>query len=139
MRILLDSNVVFSGVLWTGATHRLLQILSQREDITLWTSPKLLGELFEILVRPSKAKYLTKIDTTPSQVLADYMAIVHIVEPKTVPHIIPNDPDDDHVLAAAVTANADLIISGDEDLINLANYQGINIVTVNQAMLIVSS
>jgi uncharacterized protein len=139
MRILLDSNVVFSGVLWTGATHQLLQTLSQREDITLWTSPKLLGELFEILARPSKAKYLTKINTTPSQVLADYMAIAHIVEPTTVPRIILNDPDDDHVLAAALTANVDLIVSGDDDLTNLASYQGIKIVTVNQATLIVSN
>ncbi len=135
MRIVLDSNTVFSGVLWKGPPHQLLLALRQREDITLFTSPKLLGELFEILARPKNAQYLAKVNTTPSQVLADYMAIASIVDPKVVPRVIANDPDDDHVIAAAITANADLIITGDKrHLLALGSHQGINIVSARQAL-----
>lgn len=135
MRIVLDSNTVFSGVLWKGPPHQLLLALRQREDIALFTSPKLLGELVEILARPKNAQYLAKANTTPSQVLADYMAIASIVEPKVVPRVIANDPDDDHVIAAAISANADLIITGDKrHLLSLRSHNGINIVSARQAL-----
>jgi uncharacterized protein len=138
VRIVLDSNTVFSGILWKGPPHQLLLALRQREDISLFTSPKLLGELFEILARPKNAKYLAKVNTSPSQVLADYMAIVNIVEPKVVPRVIANDPDDDHVIAAAITAQASIIVSGDKHLLNLKNYQGIAILNARQACQIIN-
>ena len=43
-------------------------------------------------------------------------------------------PDDDHVLACALAAQADLIVSGDSDLLNLKRYQGIEIVTAAAAL-----
>jgi len=44
------------------------------------------------------------------------------------------DPDDDHVLACAVAAQADLIVSGDPDLLNLKSYQHIPIVSPVEAL-----
>jgi len=41
--------------------------------------------------------------------------------------VIWEDPDDDHVLACAMAAQADVIVSGDHHLLNLNNYQGIDI------------
>jgi predicted nucleic acid-binding protein len=58
-----------------------------------------------------------------------------MVSPPNVPSIIPTDPDDDHVLAAALTGQVDLVVSGDKrDLLPLGNYQGIAIVTVREAI-----
>jgi putative PIN family toxin of toxin-antitoxin system len=51
-----------------------------------------------------------------------------IVEPKTIPRAVPNDPDDDHVVACAIEGQADLIVSGDRDLLSLDEYQGIQVV-----------
>ena len=50
------------------------------------------------------------------------------VNPKTVPAVIADDPDDNHVLACAVEGNADLIVSGDQDLLRLREYESIPIV-----------
>lgn len=48
---------------------------------------------------------------------------------------LPTDPDDDHVIAAAVTGQADLIASGDKrDLLPLGSFQGIDIVTAREAV-----
>lgn len=61
------------------------------------------------------------------------MAIV--VQPASVPEIIPNDPDDDHVLACALAANAEMIITGDKHLHSLGGeYQGIRIIAPAEAV-----
>lgn len=55
--------------------------------------------------------------------------------PIAVPHVVQTDPDDDHVLAAALAADADLIASDDRrDLLPLGSYEGIAIVTAREAL-----
>lgn len=54
--------------------------------------------------------------------------IAEIVQPDTVKPVVPNDPDDDHIIACAVTGQADLIVSGDKHLRSLKNHGAISIV-----------
>ncbi len=54
--------------------------------------------------------------------------------PLAVPPVIAADPEDDHVIAAAVTAEADLIVSGDRHLLTLGAHQGIGIVAPAEAL-----
>lgn len=65
--------------------------------------------------------------------LPDYIAAIELVEPTELPRIV-RDPDDDHVLACALAAQADLIVSGDKDLLVLGAYQNIPIVSAAEAM-----
>ena len=58
--------------------------------------------------------------------------IAKVVEPREPLSVISDDPDDNRVLECAVKGEADVIVSGDRHLLNLANYQGISIVTVRQ-------
>jgi predicted nucleic acid-binding protein len=55
---------------------------------------------------------------------------------RDLPAIAPvcRDPNDDHVLAAALAAEADYIVTGDADRLALRTYQGIQIVTVRELM-----
>ena len=136
MRLVLDTNVVFSALLWRGKPYALLQALRQLSGFQLFSSPVLVAELADVLSRPSATKQLALIERQARDVLADYVLAVDLVEPATVPRVVPTDADDDHVIAAAVAAQADLIVSGDSDLLNLANHQGIRIVTAAQALVI---
>jgi putative PIN family toxin of toxin-antitoxin system len=139
VRIVLDTNVVLSGLLWGGTPYRLLEAIRQHPGIRLYTSPPLLEELAEVLMRPSPTKRMALIGKTAQSVMADYIQIVEYVEPIDTPAVVTRDPDDDHVLAAAVAAQADAIVSGDDDLLSLGAHQGIPILTAAKALAQISA
>lgn len=60
--------------------------------------------------------------------VSGYAALARVILPAEVTPIILEDPDDDEVLACALAARAEVIVSGDRHLLNLADYQGIRIV-----------
>lgn len=133
MRLVLDTNVVFSSLLWRGKPYQLLETLSQHPDARLFSSPALLEELAEVLARPMAAQRLALVGVTANAVLALYRQVVEVVEPAFVPRVV-RDADDDQVIAAALAAQADFIVSGDDDLLAIGSYQGIRIVTAAEAL-----
>lgn len=135
MRLLLDTNVVVAGLLWNGHPRHLLNLAIQG-DIDLCSSPALMSELAHTLHYPKFSKRIAQMcATTPSALTVRYSALVTLVTPTEVPCVIEQDPDDDHVLACAVAAGVDLIVSGDKHLLNLGGgYQGIHIVLPSQAV-----
>ncbi|MEX2239415.1 MAG: putative toxin-antitoxin system toxin component, PIN family [Burkholderiales bacterium] len=133
MRLVLDTGVVFSGLLWRGTTYQLLAALRQRSEVKLFSSVMLLAEFADVLSRPTSAKQLSLIGKTTKEVLEDYAGIVEFVEPAEISRT-STDPDDDAVLACGIAAQADLIVSGDPDLLNLKSYQRIPIVSPAEAL-----
>lgn len=134
MRIVLDTNVVLSALLWRGTPHQLLTAIRQQPGVQLYSSTALLEELADVLTRPSATKRLAVIGKTAREVLSDYVEAVELVEPTTVPRVVPTDPDDDQVIAAALTAHADLIVAGDIDLLSIVSFERIPIVTAAHAV-----
>lgn len=133
MRIVLDTNVVMSALLWRGPPYRLLAAIRQRTRMQLYSSTVLLEELTDVLTRPAATKQLTAIGKAAREVLADYLEAIELVEPTELPRVV-RDPDDDHVLACALAAQADLIVTGDSDLLDLNGFQNIPIVTAAEAL-----
>lgn len=134
VRIVLDTNVVMSALLWRGKPYQLLEAIRQRDDMQIFTSAALLEELADVLTRLSATKRLRLIGKTVHEVLANYVEATGLVEPADVPRVVPNDADDDHVIAAAVAAGAILIVSGDFDLLSMVRHQGIKIVSAAIAL-----
>jgi uncharacterized protein len=134
VRLLLDTNVVMSALLWQGTPYRLLAAIRDQANVQLFSSPALLEELADVLTRPSATKRLALIGKTAREVLADFVEVIELVEPVDVPRVVLNDPDDDHVIAAAQAAHVDCIVSGDTDLLSLRRYQAIDILTAAQAI-----
>jgi putative PIN family toxin of toxin-antitoxin system len=134
VRIVLDANVALSALLWRGAPYRLLEAIRRRSDVQLVGSAALLEELADVLTRPAAAKRLAIIGKTAREVLADDVEAVELVEPDSVPRVVPDDADDDHVIAAAVAAGAEVIVSGDADLLSLGRHGDLAIVSAAQAL-----
>ena len=133
MRLVLDTNVVFSALLWRGKPYQLLDALSRRPDVYLFSSPTLLEELADVLARPLAVERLALIGTTVNEVLALYRTVVEVVEPALAPRVV-RDADDDRVIAAALAAHAAFIVSGDDDLLSIGSYQGIRIINAAEAL-----
>jgi uncharacterized protein len=77
---------------------------------------------------------LSKRDISAQQLVMSYSALCEIVSPAPLAQPVCRDPDDDAILACAKAANANLIVSGDKDLLVLGTFEGIPILTAVQAL-----
>jgi len=134
MRLVLDTNVVVAGLLWHGAPRRLIELTIDDESVSLYSSPVLIAELANTLGYAKFAKRIVQFDTSIVALVAQYEALIKHVSPTHTLHVVLNDPDDDHVLACAVAAQAQLIVSGDKHLLTIKSYQDISIVTAAEAV-----
>ena len=133
MRIVLDTNVVVSALIWGGTPFKLLQF-AIHSDFELYTSPALLTELQQVLSREHLATRLLKQRNSVKSAIRLYRSATIPITPLSVPRAVPNDTDDDQVIAAAITASADLIVSGDSDLLVLHPWRGIQILNAADAL-----
>ena len=133
MRVVLDTNVLLSGLLWHGAPHALIERVRQG-TLFLVSSPALLAELAEVIARPQFATILARSNTSPDRSLTELRELAEVIEPPPLAEPVCRDPDDDAVLALAIAANVDLIVSGDRDLLDLKRFQNIAIITPAEAL-----
>jgi uncharacterized protein len=98
------------------------------------SSPALLAELAEVIARPQFDAILTRSNTSRERSLAEMHELTEVIAPPPLAQPVCRDPDDDAVLALAIAAKADFIVSGDRDLLSLKSYQGIPIVTPAEAL-----
>jgi putative PIN family toxin of toxin-antitoxin system len=133
VRLVLDTNTVVSALLWHGPPHQLFTRF-QAFSLAFFSGPTLLTELEEVLAYPRLAKAVAASGLTPAQLLQRYLRLVTVVQPAPIAPTVLADPDDDHVLACALAAKAELIVSGDRHLLGLHEYQGIPILNTSDAL-----
>ena len=133
VRLVLDTNTIVSGLLWNTSPSRLIGAALQGQ-IELFTSRALTLELEDVLPRRKLARRVAASGLSIEQLAARYALLAQVVVAADIRAIVLADPDDDHVLACALAAQADLIVSGDAHLLNLKSYQGIPIVGAVEAL-----
>ena len=122
MRIVFDTNVLSSAFVAHGACAGLYEECLHRARIVV--SADILAEL--------KDKLLNKAKLSASEVREVIRAVradAEVVEAVPLAQPTCRDPDDDLVLGAALAAQADAIVTGDQDLLVLKQYQGVDILT----------
>jgi putative PIN family toxin of toxin-antitoxin system len=132
MRLVLDTNVVVSALLWDGAPKQLLRV-SHSEGVLLFTSTPLLVELTETLSKKKLGRKIAASRLSADHLVNFYAESVSVVRPIFVPRIAP-DPDDDVVIGTALAAKADFVVTGDRTLLAVAAYEGVRIVSVSEAL-----
>jgi len=122
VELVADTDIVISGLLWLGIPGQLLEAAATGA-LTLYTSPALVDELTVTLRAAKLAPRVRGSGLTLDELLKRYLEVAIVVAAPTIAPVLSTDPDDDHVLACALGAHADLIVSGDADLLNLKAYQ----------------
>ncbi len=128
MRIVADTNVIVSAFLWGGTPRRLLDAV-EAQHFELFTSRALVAELEDVLMREKFADQLKQTRFTSAFLIARYTQLATLIAPAEVAAPELRDPKDIHVLACALAAGAEAIVSGDSDLRVLGSYQGIPVLS----------
>jgi putative PIN family toxin of toxin-antitoxin system len=137
VRIVLDTNVIVSALIWRGPPYELLQMAIDGVA-DLCTSLPLLDELHEVLMRDHLSTRLGQRHVSVEDAVTLYGDLAFIVSPILTPRVVPGDADDDHVIAAAIAARADLLVSGDRHLLILGSHRSIRIVTPAEAVRLIA-
>jgi uncharacterized protein len=95
---------------------------------------RILRGLAEVIGRSKFARRIHDAELSAKGLVEDYATIAHVVEAPALSQPVSRDPDDDAVLACAIAAQADAVVSGDGDLLTLGSYKNIPIITARQAV-----
>ena len=128
-RIVLDTNVLISAILFGGPPREILECVI-RGSVDCVLAPAILDELRDVLQRP-------KFGLSPEQafqVLEELHAICEVINLFMQIHIVSADPDDNLVLACALEAKADLLVSGDRHLLEIGTFEGVQVVPPADAL-----
>lgn len=124
MRVVIDTNVLVSGVFFGGLPGRILEAWKE-EDLTLVVSPAILEEYYR--VGAVLASRYQGVDLDP--ILALLAMHAEIVDAPVIQQEICEDPDDDKFLACAVASGAKVVVSGDKHLRAVSGWQGVVVMT----------
>lgn len=128
MKVVLDTNIFVSGWLWGGMPDRVLN-LGENHLINVCASEALLNELQATLSQDKFGSKFQILGVTVNDLMQGIRELVEVypISAINVPDL--RDPNDNIILATAIAAHADVIVTGDRDLLVLQEYEGIAIVT----------
>jgi putative PIN family toxin of toxin-antitoxin system len=129
VRVVLDANVVFSGVGWRGEAYKCLVAMARRR-ITVYATDEILYEVSQLA---SEIGFKTKFP--PRTLLHWYYDRVKLVEPAPLGKQRSRDLEDDPYLACALAADAKIIVTREGDLLALGKPFGIQIITPRELLL----
>jgi putative PIN family toxin of toxin-antitoxin system len=128
MRVVADTNVVVSGLLWSGPPRQLLDA-ARDGTITLFTCAELPAELEETLKKPKLEQRMAQAGVEVGELLLGFASLARIVAAASPPPIVADDPEDDIVLACAVAVWAEQIVTGDRHLRAIGRFRDIPIIS----------
>lgn len=125
----LDANVLVSAVIHAQGAPGQVLAAWRAELFGLLVSESILSELNRVLRYPKLAKYHQWSDQRLRTFLDDLKHLAVMVPGETDLSVVAADPSDDRYLECAVEGEADYVVSGDQHLLELQVYQGIQIIT----------
>ena len=127
MRVVLDVNVLVSAIISPHGSPGKILNLWEKDQFDLILSPAILDELERVIHYPKiQGKY-----TLPEEQVKQFIDLISsqsiIVDPSMKINLVRGDPPDNRFLECAREGGATYIVTGDNDLLDLKEYEGIEI------------
>ena len=133
MKIVIDANVYASALMKPNGTagEVLYKIISNQELYTIVSSIEIIAEVEKVIQYPKVRKRVKMSDHNMKLWMFSIESLSEIVKIDNyqIPVIIEDDPDDDKYILASIASKAKYLISGDQHLLKLKNYQSTKIIT----------
>jgi putative PIN family toxin of toxin-antitoxin system len=127
MKIVLDTNVLVSGIFFSGPPADILRAWS-RGKFRLVLSPEILDEYTRV-----STELADKFPDIDIRRILDLVVVrSEVCSPAALPQQVCEDPHDDKFFAAALDRRAKIIISGDKHLLRVSGYQSVSVLTPRQ-------
>jgi putative PIN family toxin of toxin-antitoxin system len=124
VRAVFDTNVLVAAFVAEGLCSKILT-RGRKKQFHLIGCPVILQEFERVLIK----KFSATRNEAQSALKIVSEAMHHIVHPSQSEQGVCRDPDDDAILACALEARADYLVTGDVDLLELKVFKGIRIIT----------
>jgi uncharacterized protein len=121
MRATIDTNVFVSALNFGGVPAQIFDC-NTNEEFTLSISPAIIDEIKRIL-----RNRFDWTDERLESILDPILSRAEVVVPTTFVNVSP-DPDDNHILECALTSKSDVIVTGDDHLLQLGSFEDIQII-----------
>jgi putative PIN family toxin of toxin-antitoxin system len=127
VKVVPDSNILISALIWGGMPARLVESAILGE-VELCVSQPIIDETIRVLRRKG-------LDESALSEALDYIISgATVVTPFEILDVVKDDPDDNRIIECAIAAGADAIVTGDKHLLRLGQYGGIRIVRVRELL-----
>ncbi len=138
LKVVLDTNVWVSALLWGGKPAEIIKAAEQSK-IYIVISEEIVNEISQVL-NYSKLKQIYQIEgLNHEQLIEAVLKIVHFVKITKHVNIVLEHPADNKFIECALEAKANYIVSGDKHLLKVDSYKKIPIISVNNFLQILET
>ena len=132
LRAVLDANVYVSAAIRPeGPPGKVLEQLLHESAFELVMSPAIIDEVVETLEDPKVRRHI-RAKTDASAWFETIVVLADVVAGKHELSGVSRDPDDDKYLATAIEGRATFVVTGDRDLLDMREHNGVRIVNARQ-------
>lgn len=129
MKVVFDTNIIISRYISPQSTPATLLRWWRKEAFDLLVSEAILQEYQEVLNYSRVLKYTHMTPGAIQQVIRNFRQFAILVEPTEEVNVVERDADDNKFIACALAGGAEIVVSGDDDLLEIKTYRGIRILS----------
>jgi putative PIN family toxin of toxin-antitoxin system len=127
MKVVLDTNVLVSGLLWLGPSNKILK-LAEEGKLQPCLTPSILEELCQVLDRSKFSQRIKICGASTEELIAGLCELALLFPDTNIERTVKDDPDDDKIIACAKVSGAEYIVTGDPHLLKVKQFAAISFV-----------
>jgi len=133
LKLVLDTNTLISAFFWEGNEAELLRKIEQGKA-RLYITSDILSEIEQVIKRSKFNDVMGKANLTPDQIIQKIVSFSHLVIAPQLNIKVCRDEKDNKLLECAQSAKASYLVSGDDDLLSLKEYEKIPIIRASEML-----